>query len=96
MYIVFLRFSVNKAKAKQYMQGHNAWIEKGMKEGFFQLVGSLNKNQGGCIIANNIEAQALKALIEEDPFVIENVVVAETHEVTPSLTSLGFQFLSTD
>ncbi|TQV86547.1 YciI family protein [Aliikangiella coralliicola] len=93
MFIVFLRFSANKAKAPDFIQGHKAWIQQGIKEGLFLIVGSLQPDQGGCIIANNIEKEALESRISEDPFVTENIVKAEVFEVTPSMTIENLQFL---
>ena len=96
MFIVFLRFSDNKGKAKELMAAHKAWIQKGVEEDLFLLVGSIQPNQGGCIIVRDIERAALDARIDEDPFVVENVVTAEIHEVSPSIANQKLQFLMTE
>ena len=54
MFIVLLKFSANKSQAGQYMEGHNTWIKQGFDDGVFLLVGSLQPNAGGGIVAHNI------------------------------------------
>ena len=41
MFIVLLKFSSNKSQAGQFMEGHREWIERGIEDGVFALVGSL-------------------------------------------------------
>ena len=53
MFIVLLKFSDNKAKASQLMDGHNEWIKRGFDDGIFLVVGSLQPNLGGGILAHN-------------------------------------------
>ena len=52
MFIITLRFA-DKTKAPQFMDGHNAWIKRGFDDGIFLLVGHLQPNAGGAIIAGN-------------------------------------------
>ena len=40
MFIVLLRFSDNKGRASQFMEGHKEWIKRGFDDGVFLLVGS--------------------------------------------------------
>lgn len=86
MLIVFLRFSENKSQASQFMEGHNSWINQGIDDGVFLVVGSLQPNLGGGIIAYNTSLTELQSRVNEDPFVAEKVVTAEINEITPSFT----------
>src|SRR5688572_23755821 len=52
MFVITLRFA-DKTKAPQFMDGHNAWIKRGFDDGVFLLVGSLQPNAGGAILAHN-------------------------------------------
>lgn len=93
MFIVLLRFSANKSKAGQFMDGHKDWIARGFDDGVFLMVGTLQPQQGGGILAHNTSLVALQRRVNEDPFVAENVVSAEVIEIAPSrvderLTSL--------
>ena len=94
MYIVFLRFSENKAQAKEFMADHNAWLNSGFEKGVFMLSGTIMPPQGGAIIANDIEFTDLQNLVNEDPFVQRNIVTAEIVEIAPSKTDSRLDFLS--
>jgi uncharacterized protein YciI len=86
MFIVLLKFSSNQGRASQFMNGHNEWINRGFADGVFFLVGSLQPNAGGGILAHNTSLPALQSRVNDDPFVAENVVTAEIMEITPSRT----------
>ncbi len=93
MFIVFLRFAENKAMAAEYMEAHKAWIEKGLSEGVFFVVGSLKPNGGGCIFAQESEIKLLEKRVHEDPFVEQNIVDAEIIEIEPSKVDERINFL---
>jgi uncharacterized protein YciI len=93
MLIVLLKFSENKSQAPQFMEGHNAWIKRGFADGVFLMVGSLQPNLGGAIVAHQASLKDLQSRVSEDPFVIENVVNAEILEITPSKTDERLNFL---
>lgn len=84
MFVVLLRFSNNKAKAGQFMSGHNEWIKRGFDDGVFLLVGSLRPNLGGGILAHNTSLPDLQQRVDADPFVAEKIVSAEILEIAPS------------
>ena len=93
MFIVLLRFSDNKGQASQFMEGHNEWIRHGFDDGIFLLVGSLQPNLGGGIVAHNLTLSDLQSRVNNDPFVSENVVSAEILEITPSKADERLEFL---
>jgi uncharacterized protein YciI len=93
MFIVLLRFSDNKAKAGEFMKGHNEWLKTGFDEGVFMLSGSLQPSMGGGILAHNVSLEDLKARVSRDPFVAENVVKAEILEIAPSRADPRLSFL---
>lgn len=93
MHIVFLKFSSNKSRAGQLMEGHKAWLQRGFEEGVFLLAGSLEPGLGGGILAHNTTSAALQARVEEDPFVAEDVVKAEIFEMDPGRADARLQFL---
>ena len=92
MFILLLKFSDNQSKAGEYMDGHNEWINQGFDDGVFLLVGSLQPNLGGTIVAHNISMTELQKRINSDPFVAENVVSVEILEIDPKRADerLGF------
>ena len=93
MFVVLLKFSDNKAKAGQFMEGHKEWIKRGFDDGVFLLVGSLQPNLGGGIVAHNTSLPDLQRRVNNDPFVVENVVNAEILEITPSKADARLNFL---
>lgn len=94
MFVVTLRFAANKAKASQFMEGHNAWIRQGFDDGIFLLTGSLVPGVGGIVVAHNTSRADLDARIGRDPFVVEGVVIAEILEIALGRTDERLAFLS--
>mgnify|MGYP001258155661 CR=1 FL=1 len=91
--VILLKFSDNKAKAGEYMDGHNEWIKRGFDERVFLLVGSLQPNLGGSVIAHNTSLAELQARVNNDPFVAQNVVRAEILEIEPKKADERLSFL---
>jgi uncharacterized protein YciI len=93
MFVVLLKFAGNKAQAGQFMDGHKAWIKRGFDDGVFLLVGNLQPNLGGGIVAHNTSLPELQRRVNDDPFVAENVVSADIIEITPSRADARLDFL---
>nr|WP_250812890.1 hypothetical protein [Neorhizobium tomejilense] len=92
MFIVTLKFA-DKAKAPQFMEGHNAWIRKGFDDGVFLLVGSLQPNAGGTVLVHNTTRADLEMRVADDPFVAEGVVSADIQEIVPGRVDDRLAFL---
>jgi len=93
MFIVLLRFSDNKGQAGQFMEDHNSWIKRGFDDDVFLVVGSLQPNLGGGIVAHNTSLADLQTRVNDDPFVAQNIVTAEIIEMTPSKADERLKFL---
>lgn len=93
MFIVLLKFSANKAKASQLMDGHKAWLKRGFDDGVFLLSGPLQPNLGGGILAHSVALPDLQSRVKDDPFVAENVVSVEVLEIAPSRADERLSFL---
>ena len=93
MFIVLLKFSSNKGQAGQFMEGHKAWIKRGFDDGIFLVVGSLQPNLGGGIVAHNTTLADLQSRVDEDPFVAEDIVSAEIIEISPAKADERLNFL---
>ena len=89
----FLEIFHKKSARRSILDAHNAWIQQGLDDGVFLLVGSLEQGQGGAILADNAELQDLHKRVNDDPFVAAQVVVAEIHEITPHTTDQRLSFL---
>lgn len=93
MYIVLLKFSHNKNQAGRFMDGHKEWIKRGLDDGVFLLVGSLQPAQGGAVVAHGTSLSELQERVNEDPFVAENVVSADILEIAPAKADERLAFL---
>lgn len=93
MFIVLLKFSDNKSKAGQFMEGHKEWVKRGFDDGVFLLSGSLQPGLGGGVLAHNTSLPDLQGRVNDDPFVAENVVSAEILEIAPSNADARLNFL---
>lgn len=93
MFLVTLKFSAKKAKAAQFMDGHNAWIRRGFDDDIFLLTGSLQPAAGGVVLAHNVSRADLETRVKDDPFVAEDVVQAEIVEIKPGKTDERLAFL---
>jgi uncharacterized protein YciI len=80
MFIVLLKFSDQRSRAAEWMQAHQAWLQKGFDEGVFLASGSLAEKQGGCILAQGADLNGLQHRLADDPFVAHGVVRAEVIE----------------
>jgi len=93
MFFVQLKFSTNKSQAGQFMPAHNEWIKRGFDDGVFLLVGSLQPNLGGGILAHNTSFNDLQERVTQDPFVVEEIVTAEILEISPKKADERLSFL---
>jgi uncharacterized protein YciI len=94
MFVVLLKFSDNKSRASDFMQGHNEWIKRGIDDGKFVLVGSIKPGAGGAILAIDNSLAALQERVNADPFVVENIVRAEILEISPGKWDERLAFLA--
>ena len=93
MFVILLKFSDNKSDAPKFMEAHKAWIDQGLSDGVFLVVGSLKPNAGGAILAHGCCEDEIRRRVDQDPFVAENVVRAEILEIEPNRTDKRFGFL---
>ena len=93
MFVVLLKFAADKARAGEFMDAHKAWIKRGFDDGVFLMAGSLQPQLGGAIMAHNTSLPDLQARVNEDPFVAENIVSADIHEITPARADERLDFL---
>ena len=93
MFIILLKFSKNKSKAGEFIEGHNEWLKKGFEDGVFLLSGSLQPELGGSIVAHDTSLVELQNRIDADPFVAENIVFAEIIEIDPKKADKRLNFL---
>jgi uncharacterized protein YciI len=93
LFIVLLKFTANRARASQFMESHKQWVKRGFDDGVFLVAGSLEPSLGGAIVAHGASLPELQSRVNEDPFVVENVVTAEILEIEPAKADERLRFL---
>lgn len=93
MFVVLLKFSSNRGQVSRFVAGHKEWIQRGLDDGVFLLVGSLQPDLGGAILAHNMSLASLQNRLSDDPFVANNVVSAEILHIDPSRAIPRLEFL---
>ena len=92
MFVILLKFSTNKGKAGQFMERHNAWLRDGFEKGIFVLSGSIQPKAGGAVLAHNATPEQIQAIVNDDPFVAEDVVSVEVVEISASKSIPELEF----
>ncbi|TAA26794.1 YciI family protein [Pseudoxanthomonas winnipegensis] len=95
MFIVFLRFAVDRSQAAPLLQAHAQWLQQGFDDGVFALAGSLPPQAVGAILAHGLSRSDLERRLQADPFVAAGVVHSEIVEVAPAKAATGLEFLLT-
>jgi len=93
MFAIFLKFAENRPKAPEFMDAHKAWIKQGFDDGVFLMVGSLQPNMGGAVLAHGVSRDEIETRVNADPFVVEGIVSAEILEISPARADQRLDFL---
>ncbi|CAM3358137.1 YciI family protein [Thalassospira profundimaris] len=93
MFAIFLKFAENRPKAPEFVDAHKAWIKQGFDDGVFLMVGSLQPNMGGAVLAHGVSRDEIETRVNEDPFVVEGIVSAEILEISPARADQRLDFL---
>jgi len=75
------------------MDAHKAWIQQGFDDDVFLMVGSLQPNMGGAVLAHGVSRDEIETRVNEDPFVVEGIVSAEILEISPARADQRLDFL---
>lgn len=94
LFIVYLRFGVQKDRATEFMGKHVEWIRAGIDDGVFLFAGSLPDGHGGVLLAYGLTQESLKERLDDDPFVANEVVTVEIVPVSLGLTQERVDFLA--
>jgi uncharacterized protein YciI len=94
MFIIVLRLTGQRDKARQLMEAHKAWIAEGFSDGAFIFVGTLAPGVGGILIALGDDREAIEGRVRNDPFVADGVADAEIMEVAPGRVDPRLALLS--
>lgn len=93
MFVILLRFTADKGRAGAFLEAHKAWVDEGVRDGKFLLVGSLKPNLGGAIFVHGLSESEVRTRVDADPFVAHGVVSAEILEIGASKVDDRLRFL---
>jgi uncharacterized protein YciI len=93
MFVVLLGFAENGNAAGEHLAGHQEWIDRGLDDGVFLLVGGLRPGPGGAVLAHDTSLEQLRERVAADPFVAHGVVDAEIIEIAPHTADRRLEFL---
>lgn len=96
MFFALLKITGSKERAAEWMAEHRAWLQQGFDDGVFLASGSLQGQPGGAILIHGIGAAELEQRLNQDPFVIHDVVSVELVEFAPSKADHRLAFLLAD
>ena len=93
MFIVWLTYKVELTVVEQHLAAHIEYLNKYYAQGNFIASGRKVPRTGGVILANALSRQALDAILQEDPFYIEDIAEFEVTEFIPTMTADAFEGL---
>ncbi len=93
MFVVVLKFTVDKSEVAPLMPAHSAWLQRGFDDGVFALTGSVAPGVGGMIVAHHTTRDALQARPEQDPLIEQHKVSGEISEIAISRADERLAFL---
>lgn len=93
MFIVLLKISGNKERTTECMAAHKAWLQQGFDDGVFLVSGNLAGQPGGGILVHGLSEAEVQQRVNQDPFVIHNIVTVQVIGITPSRVDPRLTFL---
>jgi len=93
MFIVSLTYLVPLEEVDKFLALHVSYLEEQYAFGNFIASGRKVPRTGGIIFSQVDSLQKLQAVLEKDPFKINNLAAYEIQEFTPTMTAQGFENL---
>lgn len=87
MYIISLTYKVSLEEVDQHIESHIEYLNKQYDLGNFQASGKKVPRTGGIILSKVSDKNKLLKVIEEDPFIKNNIADYDLIEFIPTKTS---------
>ncbi|HEX3013040.1 MAG TPA: YciI family protein [Methanobacterium sp.] len=91
MFIITLKYSKPVEEVDKVLKSHLEYLEKYCSSQKFICCGRLNPRTGGVILCNANDKEEVEALINEDPFYINEIGEYEIIEFLPVKYADGFE-----
>ncbi len=92
--IIALLQVVDRTRAAEHLEAHQAWLSEGVASGHVLLVGNLSEGRGGALLLHGLDSAEARSMLDTDPFVAHGVVDLEIHEISPHTTDPRLAFLA--
>ena len=83
MFIVQLSYKSPISEVDKYLQAHREYLDYYYKQGLILASGPMKPRTGGIIIALTTNRQHLESILQQDPYVLADIVDYHLTEFTP-------------
>ncbi|WP_297891362.1 YciI family protein [Shewanella sp.] len=93
MFVVSLTYKKPIAEVEPHLAAHICYLDECYAKGIFIASGRKVPRTGGVILAKAESRAALEAILQQDPFYLEDVAEFEVIEFIPTKTAPGLEAL---
>lgn len=93
MFVVSLTYKKPIAEVEPHLAAHICYLDECYANGIFIASGRKVPRTGGVILAKAESRAALEAILQQDPFYLEDVAEFEVIEFIPTKTAPGLEAL---
>lgn len=93
MFVVSLTYKKPIAEVEPHLAAHICYLDECYAKGIFIASGRKVPRTGGVILAKAESRAALEAILQQDPFYLEDVAEFEVIEFIPTKTASGLEEL---
>lgn len=90
LFSITLHYTGTAADTHPYLDGHRRWLAEHSRAGRIILAGPLVPRNGGLVLAWCADQAAMQAMMEQDPFIVQQVARYEALACQPALVASGF------
>jgi len=93
MFLISLQYKRPLTEVDAHLPAHVEYLKSQYATGNFLLSGRKNPRTGGIIFSSVKTREALKAIIEQDPFYRHEIADYDIVEFSPTMAGAGLEFL---
>jgi len=90
LFSITLHYTRAAADIAPHLDAHRQWLVEYIKRGSIILAGPLEPRTGGLILASCADMASMQAMMEQDPFIVEQVASYAAQACRPALVASGF------
>ncbi|MCS5423094.1 MULTISPECIES: YciI family protein [Psychrilyobacter] len=93
MFIINITYKVDLTEVESHLEKHIEYIKEEFSKGNFIASGKKNPRDGGIIISNLEDKAELEAILDRDPFKINDIAIFNIIEFLPTRVGKGYENL---